>query len=453
MTKANNGNKNIPWVEKYRPQSISDMIGSEHIVKPLTDFLENFLSLRKRLKIFKSKLNSSLTEIEKKKLKLRIKSHQSKLSNATAAMLIGPPGVGKTTIVYALAHDFNLSVIEMNASDVRTEDAVNEKLKETVKSTNLLSFTQKKVKGKLILIDEVDGIHGRSDKGGVAALKNIISYSRFPIIMTCNFRDFRRFGDLYKLSSPLLTIKPARSEDIAKMLHKIVRNESINMNNDQIKSLAKKSQGDYRSAINDLQILAQGSTGVQDSLMESLNMQRDHQSKFDEGLRNLFKQETIRDAKRCLDEIDSKDISFNNLGSWINENIHNFITKKIDLYQVYQNLAYADTILGRIGRTQDYDHLSYFYDILAGGVRFSKTDSKISDKKLQSPRWFRFRAPANDEKAQKLQQIYHLSLNEIMREIRPYLAQIEGKDSKINIFLASQFQVEPEKVGKILKNR
>ncbi|TFH28842.1 MAG: replication factor C large subunit, partial [Promethearchaeota archaeon] len=385
----------IPWVEKYRPQSIKDMVGFEEIIKSLTDFLENFFSLRGKIVTLKSQLKSSSTEIEKKKLLLRLKSHQSKLTNATAAMLIGPPGVGKTTIVYALAQDFNLSVIEMNASDVRTEDAVNDKLGETVKNTNLLSFTQEKVKGKLILIDEVDGIHGKNDKGGVAALKKIISVSRFPVIMTCNFRDFRRFGDLYKLSSPLLTIKPAISKDIAIMLHRIVRNESIDMSEDQIKSLAIKSQGDYRSAINDLQILAQGSNKDDESYMESLNMQRDHQSKFDEVLKGIFKQPTIKEAKRCVDEIDSKDITFNNVGSWINENILNFITKKQDLYHVYQNLAYADSILGRIGRTQDYGHLSYFYDILAGGVRFSKTDTKLPDTKIQSPRWFRFRATPN----------------------------------------------------------
>ncbi|MHA1673576.1 MAG: replication factor C large subunit [Promethearchaeota archaeon] len=443
---------NIPWVEKYRPQSISDMVGFEKIIKPLTDFVENFFSLRRKIKSLKSQLNTSLTEIEKKKLQLRIKSHQSKLANATAAMLIGPPGVGKTTIVYALAHDFNLSVIEMNASDVRTEDAVNEKLRETVKNSNLLSFTQKKIKGKLILIDEVDGIHGRKDKGGVAALKKIISFSRFPIIMTCNFRDYRRFGDLYKLSSPLLTIKPANSKDVATMIRRIVRNESVDMSEDQIKSLAVKSQGDYRSAINDLQILAQGTKKVQDSTIDSLNMQRDHQSKFDEALREMFIKSTIRDAKRCMDEIESKDISFNNVGSWINENIHNFITQKNDLYQVYQNLAFTDTILGRIGRTQDYGHLSYFYDIMAGGVRFSKTDSKLPNKKIQSPRWFRFRAPANDENAQKLQKLYRLSLNEIMHDLRPYLIQVEKLDSKINAYFSSLFQVDPGKVGKLLKN-
>lgn len=442
---------NIPWVEKYRPRSIKEMVGFENVIAGLKDFLDQFFELQNKYKEIKAKIKKTSLEQADRKLKMQYKSIQSKMSSKTAAMLIGPPGIGKTTIVYALAHDYDLSVIEMNASDVRTEDAINEKLKETVKNTNLLSFTKKTIKGKLILIDEVDGIHARKDKGGLAALKKIISYSRFPVIMTCNFKDYRKFGDLYKLSSPLLDIRPAKVEDVAKILRKIAQKESIEIQDQIIKKIAEKSRGDFRSAINDLQALCQGSKSLDMDAMNELNFRRDQDADIHEVLQEFFHQKTIKDAKRTLDEIENKDINFNSIGQWFDENILDYITKKQDVFYLYQNFAFADKILGYIGRSQDYGHLSYFYDILAGGIRFAKSDSKIPDKKVKSPRWFRMRATPNDEIALRLEEMYRISLNNIMREIRPVLPLLIQKNTQVRDFFAHEMQIEPKNVLKTIK--
>ncbi|RLI64765.1 MAG: hypothetical protein DRO88_06415 [Promethearchaeia archaeon] len=450
-------NKDIPWVEKYRPQSLQEMVGFEDVIEKLRKFISNFLELQKKYKKLKKQIKSN-PGIENRKSELQLKSIKSKLANQTAAMLIGPPGVGKTTIVYALAHDFNLSVIELNASDVRTEDAMNEKLRETVKNTNLLSFTQKKIQGKLILIDEVDGIHGKNDRGGVAALKKIISFSRYPVIMTCNFKDYRRFGDLYKLSSPLLEISHAKSVDIAKILKRIATNENLEITSDQIKIIATRSQGDYRSAINDLQALAQGSLKIQADQLESINMNRDHSGQIQEKLYSFFSQQTIQDAKRVLDEVESKEISFNNIHLWLNENLFLFLSKKEEIYHGYQNLAFADKILGYIGRTQDYGHLSYFYDILSGGLRFAKQpplrrqSATSSMKKIQPPRYFRIRATADDEIALILQKLYRAPLNEIMREIRPRIPILLEAKKDVRSYFSQVLRVDSKQVNKILKN-
>jgi len=94
---------NIPWIEKYRPKSIKEMIGFESsIITKIKNFLENFEN-----KIMSGKLSTK----------------------ERAILLEGPPGVGKTTIVYAIANDLGYSVVELNASDTRTEEAINKKLK------------------------------------------------------------------------------------------------------------------------------------------------------------------------------------------------------------------------------------------------------------------------------------------------------------------------------------
>src|SRR5512138_831752 len=77
------------WVEKYRPKKIVDIIGNDEAKLSFVEWLKN-------------------------------KRHTKK-----AVLLYGPPGCGKTTLVNAAAREFNFTIIEMNASDTRSEKAVN----------------------------------------------------------------------------------------------------------------------------------------------------------------------------------------------------------------------------------------------------------------------------------------------------------------------------------------
>ncbi len=435
-TEKRSPSSTIPWVEKYRPPSLQDMAGFNEISLKLKKFIENFFSFQSKIKQFQSKRARETEKSALKKLDLQLKSYQAKFNKQKASLLIGPPGIGKTTVVYALAHDLKMSVVELNASDTRTKDALQEKLHETVRSTNLLRFTSQKSKNKLILIDEVDGLHGRTDRGGVSQLKSIIEESRFPIIMTCNFRDNQKFQTLYKLANPLITITPAKSSDIASILVRIAKAEQVDLSSDQIKKIATRSNGDYRAAINDLQGLAQGNLQISTDTLKNLNMARDTEANIQDLMKDLFTSETIREAKHVLDNVQSNEVDYRNIHRWISENVLAFITRKIDQKFACENLAYVDRILGYIGRTQDYQHLSYFYDILAGGIRFAKHDQKIPSKRLNPPRWFRTQAIPDDEIAATLQATYSVSLNTVMREIRPKLQYMIKYNTNIKEYLA-----------------
>ena len=76
------------WVEKYRPKKIAGIVGNEEAKLAFVDWLKG--------KHWKKK----------------------------ATLLYGPPGVGKSALVYAAANELNLKIIEMNASDIRTEKAI-----------------------------------------------------------------------------------------------------------------------------------------------------------------------------------------------------------------------------------------------------------------------------------------------------------------------------------------
>src|SRR3989344_3727644 len=81
-----------------------------------------------------------------------------------AALLLGPLGVGKTSSVYALAHQLKYDILELNSSDLRNEAAMKQFLGSALGQQSLF-FTP-----KIILIDEIDALSGVRDRGGVTGI-------------------------------------------------------------------------------------------------------------------------------------------------------------------------------------------------------------------------------------------------------------------------------------------
>jgi replication factor C large subunit len=79
--------ENIPWCEKYRTKAFSDIKGQELAIDKVKVFLKTF---------------------PKKK----------------AVVLHGPPGVGKTSLAYAIASETDSEILELNASDLRNKEKI-----------------------------------------------------------------------------------------------------------------------------------------------------------------------------------------------------------------------------------------------------------------------------------------------------------------------------------------
>lgn len=198
------------WAEKYRPKSLEEMVGNDE---------------------------------GRAKLSLWLKKWKP---GGRAALLLGPPGTGKTTTVHLVAERLGLNLVELNASDTRTKDKLSKKMGEVIESTSLLGGRS------LIFLDEVDGLAGRSDYGAIDFIKDAVKRSENPVIMAANDPES---DEVKKLGSTVSRIEFRRAEQqvVEKRLGAIAKMEGMSVSQEELGRLAKAANGDLRAAVNFLQ--------------------------------------------------------------------------------------------------------------------------------------------------------------------------------------------------------
>ena len=412
----------LPWVEKYRPKSIKEM------AKPL------------------AKVNKQKVDLIDELIKF-IKNYK-KDSVEKAVLLEGPTGIGKTSVIYAIANDLNMNVIETNASDTRTQKSLKRKLNEASKARDMMNFIVKSKK-KLILIDEIDGIYGVSDRGAIPTVIDIMKNSEFPIIMVAN--EYKNsLNPIYKIVRKF-EVQPLSEDAVIKILEKILKKENIHdYNPKDLVSIAKKNNGDLRASINDLQGLMQGGKiSLFNETMEGL--QRDTSEIIFSLIRSLFTDvKTLNQARELLNK---SDVDYSLLYRWINENLPKYINLNDELVDAFENLSHADQIFARIRKYQNWALLPYFFDLFGGGVALAK-------KRSYTPQFVRTTFPeiissrvGRDKLslAQKLEEVYGVSSIEAVRTIIPFLKLLSSKSLKIKKEINDWLQLD-SKEKQILKS-
>ncbi|HIP65457.1 MAG TPA: replication factor C large subunit [Pyrodictium sp.] len=353
----------LPWIIKYRPKRIAEVVDQEQAKKLFIPWLQQWLKGRPP---------------EKK-----------------AALFYGPAGCGKTSLVEAAAHEYNLELIEMNASDFRRKEDIERIAK--VAATQMSLFGRKKI----ILLDEVDGISGTADKGGLDAILELINHTKHPIVMTANDPWDQKLKPL-RDAALMVPFNRLPEHAVIEVLRRICNAEGIYCESEALTIIAKRSEGDLRSAINDLQAIAEGYGKVTKELAESLVVSRDREYNPFETLRALFTSKYAWQAKRAISH---SNLDYDTLLQWINENIPLQYSDPEDVWRAYEALAKADVYYGRIWKTISWDLLAYVFDMAGPGVALSRKKSKF--------RWVKYQFP---------QKILLMARTKEAREVREALA-------------------------------
>lgn len=221
-------------VEKYRPETLSDVSGHQDILSTINKFVDS--------------------------------------NRLPHLLLYGPPGTGKTSTILALARriygtdNMRQMVLELNASDDRGIDVVREQIKTFASTRQIFSIgggsrasRSSLANFKLIILDEADAMTNTAQMALRRIMEKYTTNTRFCII--ANYA--------HKLSPALLSrctrfrFSPLKERDIRSLVDKVIEEENVKIAAPAAEALVTLSKGDMRRALNVLQACHASSTPLQ----------------------------------------------------------------------------------------------------------------------------------------------------------------------------------------------
>jgi len=367
------------WINKHKPKNLSEYVGQKDSVETLLRWTKNW------------KQGKSL-------------------------LFHGPPGTGKTCLIETFCKENNYEFIELNASDFRDRKQIEGILGQSMKQASL--FGRKKI----FFIDEIDGLAGREDLGGVGAIIKIIKESKFPTILTCNNPYDQKLRTLRE-HCQLIQFKKFSVFDIEKRIKQIADSEGIKVDKEILRQFAKRSEGDLRAAIIDFESLSRGKKEIKQSDLEILIYREREQSIFS-ALMMIFKTKSALAAKLAINNVD-KDPE--EIFWWIENNIVNEYEKPEEIAKAYDILSKADLFRQRIKSRQNWKFLAYMIDLMTGGVATAKKEMYRKLTRYQYPSNMivlggsKFERKEEKEKLLELSQQLHCSTRKVRKDFLPFL--------------------------------
>ena len=319
----------MKWVEKYAPKSLGDVLGNT-------------------------------------KLKAQIESWAKEWVRGESQpplLLVGPPGVGKTTMAHLVGDEYFSETIEVNASDKRSYDIIKRSVGESAQTQSLFQDGK-----KLIIIDEVDGISGRDDRGGSRAINEIIKNAKQPVILMANDPYSKNIATI-KRNATVLKFTKIRSNSLNAQLKRICQKEGIDYDPDTLVKLSKQSNGDLRSAITTLQAIVDDNKITQENL-DVVSEKNIKQNVFD-TLRTILKSKNPEHVKDAMNTDGEPQFLIELLA----ENIPREYENVAEIARAYEMISLADVNLGRAFRTQDYTYWKYAFLFMGRGVADAKAET------------------------------------------------------------------------------
>jgi replication factor C large subunit len=344
----------IDWAEKYRPQTLGNVAGNSQAINQMRRWAESW---------------------------------DHKVPSKKALVLAGAPGIGKTSAALALANDFGWTIVEMNASDKRNAKAVKDiALRGAVAETFADDGRYISIKNggrKLVVLDEADNLFGKEDMGGVGAISEVLRNSKHPIILIANdLYGLTRRSSAIKRECTIIKFQKPNTSDVLKVLREIVRNEGVKVAEEALHHVAERNEGDLRSAINDLQSLAEGREEVRIDDVNALGY-RDRSKDIYYTLSNIFRTTTCKKSRESVFQLDEPP---DYVILWIDHNLPYDYRDPEDLARAYDALSRADVYLGRVNRLKYYGLWRYATDMMSCGVSMARK-GRYAGGRYHFPTW------------------------------------------------------------------